>query len=657
MKKTPYLFDEFFSSGLEESVSPFLTDSSRKYSKNLSLKAALVSAFFLLLAFIFSFISIPASYICLVFVFFLSGTHALIESIEDLRHFEINIDVLMTLAAFLSVLIDSALEGGLLLVLFALSGAMEEMVERKSKSALYKLREITPTFAHVLNPDGSTFERSVKEIETNTLLIIKPGDIVPLDGTVVEGRSYVNLVHLTGESQPISKAKDENVQAGAKNLDGTLTIKVTKTSNESTLSRIIKLIHHAQETKPKVQKFLDRFGKIYAITIIALSVVFATLLPFILKIPYSGYEGSIYRALAFLIAASPCALIIATPTAYLSAISSCAKNGVLLKGGVSLDGLSKCDTIAFDKTGTLTTGNLRCSSIKTIFGGNCSEDKALSIAATLEKYAHHPIAYAITEEAKEKKLLLHSVEDFKSIAGYGLEGVVNHERDAEKVFIGNPEYIYSKIENLSGAKESLDKAIESSENAICVLLAYGTIILFEFKDEIRENALTSLNSLKEKFNLKLVMLTGDHKRSAEHVAKSTSIDDVHFDLRPEDKLKIVSSYAEKSDLAMVGDGINDAPALARSTIGISMGGVGSDTAIDASDVVLLQDDLSHLCWLYAKAKKTHRIVRQNLALALAVIFLTTTPALLGYIPLWLAVILHEGGTVIVGLNSLRLLKK
>lgn len=657
MKKTPYLFDEFFSSGLEESVSPFLIDSSRKYSKNLSLKAAITSAFFLLAAFILSFISLPFCYICLVFVYFLSGTHALIESIEDIRHFEINIDVLMTLAAFLSVLIDSALEGGLLLVLFALSGAMEEMVERKSKSALYKLREITPTFAHVLNPDGTTFERSVKEIETNTLLIIKPGDIIPLDGVIKEGRSFVNLVHLTGESQPISKTKDDQVQAGAKNLDGTLTIRVTKTSNESTLSRIIKLIHHAQETKPKVQKFLDKFGRVYAITIIALSAVFAILLPFVLSIPFSGYEGSIYRALAFLIAASPCALIIATPTAYLSSISACAKKGILLKGGVSLDGLAKCSMMAFDKTGTLTTGSLTCSSIKTVFGNECSEDKALSIAATLEKYAHHPIAYAITQIAKEKQMFLHSVEDFKSVAGYGIEGIVNHDKEKEKVYIGNAEYIYAKIEHLHGAKEALQKAIEKSSSAIAVLLAYNTIILFEFIDEIRSNAFDSLKSLKEEFDLKLIMLTGDHQHSAEHVAKSTNIDDLHFDLRPEDKLKIVSSYAEKNDLIMVGDGINDAPALARSTIGISMGGVGSDTAIDASDIVLLQDDLSHLSWLYRKAKKTHRIVRENLSLALAVIVFTTTPALLGYIPLWLAVILHEGGTVIVGLNSLRLLKK
>lgn len=657
MTKGPYLFDEFFSSEMDEIISPFLTSSSRKYAKNIRLRAALVAAVCLVFAFILSFFHKDLSHLFLIIVYFLSGTKALIDTIEDIKHFEINIDVLMTLAAFLSVLIDSALEGGLLLVLFALSGAMEEVVERKSKSALYKLHQIAPTFAQVLSESGSVYEKSIREISVGMKLIIRPGDIIPLDGVIFKGSSFVNLVHLTGESEPISKKEGDPIQAGSRNLDGSLVIEVLKTSNESTLSRIIKLINHAQESKPRVQNILNRFSKVYAITIICLSFFFILILPYLLNIPFSGYEGSIYRGLAFLIAASPCAIIIATPTAYLSAISACARKGVLLKGGVALDALARCKMIAFDKTGTLTTGNLSCSSFKKIYGNDCSEEEALSIAATLESYANHPIAKAITQYASEKQILLHDIISSKAVPGYGLEGDVKINKVSHKVFIGNPSYILSKVSLPIEATESLKTSVETISFPICILLIHKSLFLFTFVDDLRSNIANQLDILKKQHHLDLLMLTGDHEHSAKHVAKLAHIDNFYFDLKPEDKLQIISDLSAKNNLAMVGDGINDAPALARATVGISMGQIGSDTAIDASDIVLLKDDLSLITWTFKKAKNTIHIVKQNLTLALGVILLVTTPALLGFIPLWLAVILHEGGTLIVGLNSLRLLKK
>lgn len=657
MTKGPYLFDEFFSSDMEESISPFLTHSSRIYGKNLQLRASLIAAVCLILAFALSFFHVPLSHLFLILVYFFSGTRALIDTIEDIRNFEINIDVLMTLAAFLSVLIDSALEGGLLLVLFSLSGAMEHVVERKSKSALYRLHQIAPNFAHVLSDSGSVYEKSIREITVGTKLIIRPGDVVPLDGVIRKGSSFVNLVHLTGESEPISKKEGDSLQAGSRNLDGSLVLEVLKTSSESTLSRIIKLINHAQESKPRVQKLLDRFSKVYAITIICLSFFFILILPYILNIPFAGYEGSIYRGLAFLIAASPCAIIIATPTAYLSALSACAKKGILLKGGVSLDALAKCTMIAFDKTGTLTTGNLKCIEFKKIYGNDCIEQEALSIAATLERYANHPIAKAITQYASEHEILLHEVGSCKVIAGYGLEGEVTMHDTPQTVFIGNPEYIFSKITLQPNAIAALKTSIEHTPFPMCVLLINHTLFLFTFVDELRHQVATTVDTLKKEHNIESLMVTGDHKQSAEHVGKLCHINQIYFDLRPEDKFNIVSNLAKKYPLAMVGDGINDAPALASATVGISMGQIGSDTAIDASDIVLLQDDLTLISWAFKKAKKTMSIVKQNLSLALGVICLVTTPALLGFIPLWLAVILHEGGTVIVGLNSLRLLKK
>ncbi len=620
--KKPYIFDEFFSSGLEESISPFLTPESRAWGKNLQLKSALLALALLALAFAFSFIDTQISYLFLSFVYFISGTPALIKSINDLKNFEVNIDVLMTLAAFLALAIDSGLEGALLLVLFELSHGMESAVSIKARSALHNLNNIAPNFAHLIDPDGVQFEKSVREIQIGEKILIKNGEIAPLDGIVIEGRSSVNLVHLTGESLPVPKSIGDAIPAGARNLEEALVIEVNRTSSDSTLARIIKLITEASDAKPRLQRFIDRFGKRYATTIIALTFIFAGTLPFFIQMSYFGHEGSIYRALAFLIAASPCALIIATPTAYLSAISASARKGVLLKGGVTLDALARCNAIAFDKTGTLTTGELKCISTDT-------PDEILSIAYGLERNVVHPIANAICKLAMDQKISPAPITQFKSIPGFGVEGQVH----GKHAFIGKP-------------------GLDTKKEGVLAALSYdGKTYLFRFVDQIREK----VKELIQNIPLRPIMLTGDHMQSAQMVAQAIGIDSVFADLQPEDKLDKVAALSENG-LAMVGDGINDAPALARATVGISMGKIGSNVAVDASDVVLLNDDLQVLSWLFQKSKQTQNIVKQNITLALAVILLATTPALLGLVPLWLAVILHEGGTVLVGLNSLRLLR-
>ncbi len=648
----PYTFDEFFSSGAHDSVSPFLEKKSRKYATSLKLKSAILSAIFLVIAFVFSFISLPISNLFTLFVFFLSATPALIDSFEDIRNFELNIDILMTLAAFFAVIIGSPIEGALLLVLFDISGSMEDSVTRKARGSLRHLNEITSNISHVIRKDGTSYERATKDVEVETKLLIKVGEIVPLDGKILEGESYVNLVHLTGESLPVSKKTGDDLQAGSLNLDGTLIMQVTKTSQESTLSKMIDLINKAQETKPKLQKLLDRFEKRYATTIIVLFAVFAFGLPLVFSMTFWGYEGSIYRALTFLIAASPCALIIATPTAYLSSIGSCAKNGILLKGGVSLDALAKARAIAFDKTGTLTTGKLRCVHFSKIEGDSkLSDNDALSIANALEMHAKHPVATAICEYAQEQKVEVISHEGFKVIPGHGIESQVELHGKQVPVFIGNKSFIEKKTRLLDG------KSFEEAGKLVCFMLLGSNLYLFHFNDELREGMNDLLVSIKKKHHLELYMLTGDHRENAQHFAEKLSLDKVYSELNPEDKLEIVSKLAKEKDLAMVGDGINDAPALMRSHVGISMGKIGSGAAIDASDIVFLHDDIKKLDFLIDKSKMTLRIIKQNLSLALGVIICVTTPALLGFIPLWLAVVLHEGGTLIVGLNSLRLLKK
>lgn len=634
-----YVFDEYFTSGQDESISPFLKPKSLKFAKNLPLKSSLLSAFFLAVAFVLSFFNPTLSNLSLIIVFFLSGVPALLGTIEDIKHFEINIDILMTLAAFLSVLIGAQLEGALLLVLFDFSGAMEDTVTRKASSALTSLNQLTPTLANVLQEDGHVLERSVREISAGVDIIVQAGEVVPLDGKVIDGHSFVNLVHLTGESVPLSKKTGDEVAAGSRNLDGTLTLRVTRTSSDSTLARIIKLVNQAQEMKPKFQRFLDRFSQIYATSIIGLAVLFGITLPWIFPIGYFGVEGSVYRALAFLIAASPCALIIATPTAYLSALSACAKKGVLLKGGITLDGLASCKTLAFDKTGTLTTGELTVSSFESIQDG-MTEQEATAIAAGLERHASHPMAKAIMRYAKAKDIAPAPISDFRSVPGFGLQGLWN----GKHVKIGNAAFVAEKLKS-SHKRGQLISFLEIGES----------LYAFHFEDQLRPESKDLLSRLKKRF--KLVMLTGDHEENAASVAKSLEIDAYECNLTPEDKLNTVSKLSQETELAMVGDGVNDAPALARATIGISMGKIGSGAAIEASDIVFLHDQIGTLDWLVNKAHKTTRIVKENISLALAVICLATTPALLGLVPLWVAVILHEGGTVVVGLNSLRLLKK
>lgn len=649
------LFDEFFETGKEEELSPFLTDSSKNLSVNLPLRASIFAAILLTVAYTLFFLSYPQplQYLLLLFIYILAGIPALIESIEDLLSFQVNIDVLMTLAAFGSILIGSPFEGALLLVLFSISGAMEEAVTHRAKASIKSLHKLSPTRASVIDEEGIAIEKAIQEIPVHTKILVKAGQTVPLDGKILEGTSSLNFVYLTGESMPLTKKPGDQIPAGALNIDGALVVEVTHTSQDSTLSRIIKLVTEAQEAKPTLQRFFDKVSQRYASSIISLSILFAIVFPPLLGIPFIGNEGSIYRALTFLIAASPCALIIAIPIAYLSAIGACARNGIVLKGGITLDALAACKTIAFDKTGTLTTGELLCLDFEPLHP-ELSYDKkeALKIAFALEQNAVHPIAKAITQFAVSQGETPASIENFLSIPGYGLEA----QYEGKKIYLGKPDFIESKLpENEARLLREKVEEYRKKGELLALLLIDKTLYLFRFQDSVRKDVKKTLDSLKAK-GYTLLMLTGDHPESANRIAKEIGIDEVYANLKPEDKLEIVASRSQKEGLAMIGDGVNDAPALARATVGISMGKVGSSSAIEAADIVLLNDNIDKLAWLTNKAKMTKVVVKQNLFLSTCAIIIASTPALAGIIPLWLAVVMHEGGTVIVGLNGLRLLK-
>lgn len=654
----PLIFEEFFELDSPETTSPFITRTSRRWGYNLTVKTSIFASILLTVAFGLSWFwhTEPLANLFLVIVYFLVGIPALIESVEDLADFDINIDILMTLAAFSSVLIGSAMEGALLLVLFALSGAMEDAVTQKAKGAISSLHKLSPTKASLLQNDGTLIERAIKEIPVHAIILVKSGQVVPLDGEVIEGISSVNLVHLTGENFPITKKTGDTVAAGALNLEGALVLKVIRTSSDSTLSKIIQLVTEAQDARPKLQRWFDKFSRGYAISVIGLSTCFALSFPFLFSIPFLGYEGSVYRALAFLIAASPCALIIAMPIAYLSAIGACARRGILLKGGTILDSLAQCKAVAFDKTGTLTTGDLTLASIDP-YENKGSANDALKVAFALEKNAVHPVAKAILAYASKEQVLPAPINHFKAIPGNGLEATIELPSGVVEVAIGHPEFIASKIEK-KRRNDLLMKCTElqSSGELVSPLLIGQDLFLFRLQDTIRPKVKHTLKNLQNNLHLNLVMLTGDHEFSAKRIAKELEITSYKANLKPEDKLHYVSQLSEKEGLAMVGDGINDAPALARATVGICMGKVGTTTAMEAADIVLLQDNIERLDWLFQKASQTQSVVKQNLTLAIVAIFIATLPSLAGYIPLWLAVLMHEGGTVIVGLNGLRLLK-
>ena len=655
-----FLFDDFFGGGMADDSSPFLTPRSRRWAKNLKLRSAILAAVFLFFAFLASFSAdySPLSQLLLVFVYFLSGSPALIDSLEDLFSLEVNIDVLMTLAAFASVLLGSPLEGALLLVLFDLSGSIEQTVTSKAVSTLHNLHKLAPTTAMVVTERGRLVERSVREISIGTTILVRAGDVVPLDGTVIEGGSFVNLAHLTGENQPVSVQVDDQVPAGARTIEGALTVRVTCTGAESTLARIIRLITEAQDSKPRLQQWFDRLSQRYASTIIGLAAFFAAALPWLLGIPLIGDDGSIYRALAFLIAASPCALIIAVPTAYLSAISSCARKGILLKGGVTLDALSRCTTLALDKTGTVTSGELLCMAVEPLTEGSGDrQSEALAIAAALERNAKHPIAAAILRHTESLDIEPAQLTNFRAVAGYGVQAQVSWNNGNVEVLIGNIEFIRLNLpEPLQRLVDEKTEVVRDAGEQMTLLHIGDDLFLFHFQDTPRPEITTMLRSLQENHHMRLIMLTGDHHASAKAIAEQVGITEYHADLKPEDKLQWVGKLA-KDGLVMIGDGINDAPSLAGATVGISMGAIGSATAIEASDIVLLHDNIEQLDWLVAKAKATRWIIRENLILATAVILMASIPALMGVVPLGLAVVLHEGGTLLVGLNGLRLLRR
>mmetsp|Transcript_6032 Transcript_6032/g.10712 ORF Transcript_6032/g.10712 Transcript_6032/m.10712 type:complete len:893 (-) Transcript_6032:332-3010(-) len=633
----------------------------------------------------------------------ITGIPALIDSVNLVLKRNMNVDVLMTLAALLSVVSGNPFEGALLMALYSLSHSAEIVVTERARGDLDALQELAPRVAYRLanaNSEKAKSYESVKHPETNgntansetvsvddvivdDILLVKAGELAPCDCIVVGGTAYVAMEHITGEQLPRSVSEGEEIPAGARTLDSSLVVKVLRVGAESTISRMVRLVTEAQQNRPKLQGFLDRFGRTYSQVIIACSVLIAVSLPLISRLAGSrisvfGSNGSFSRALGFLVAASPCALIIGAPVAYLSALSACARRGVLVKGGArTIEALSSIDKVVFDKTGTLTTGDPLLKDIQVYRASASSIEneseiqkdqrmirQALSVATALEGQTVHPLARAVLAEADRSGVSAVHVNGFKSHAGQGLEAVADLEGSGDfvKVVFGKVEYLCSQdslldADQIRWLENEGALATSQGESIAAYASGRGDLALFRFVDELREDAHLAVETFRM-CGLETGMLTGDKIENAERIAKSLGgLDHLWAGLRPEEKLTMIQKLSENDGrLLFVGDGMNDAPALAAATAGASMGlEHASATAVHASDIVICRQKLSDISWFYQKSIATQRIVKQNVMFALLLMCIAATPAVCGAIPLWLAVTLHEGSTVLVGLNGLRLL--
>eukprot|EP00898_Chlorokybus_atmophyticus_P009250 jgi/Chlat1/955/Chrsp108S01429 len=611
---------------------------------------------------------------CTAATYFLIGVPAGLDMVHDLLGGNVNIHVLMSLAAFACVFMGSGQEGALLLVLFNLSHAAEEFLTARATIDVRNLKSMSPEVALVVQQqaDGSyTTSQPVamplRKVGLSETILVRAGEIVPLDGEIVHGASSVNLEHLTGESLPSRKSVGDLVAGGAVCIDGALIVKVQRTYKDSTLTRIVQLARGEQRGRATVQRWLDTFSEAYSRCVIGASVLVMALWPVLFKVPLlssAGVKGSVYRGLSFMVAASPCALAMA-PLAYVAAISACARQGILLKGGRSLDALATCTAVGFDKTGTLTTGELVCTGTQVVeLTSSQSSAKpfdakfALAVAAALEQSSNHPIARAIAAYVKHQDLPPVALDDVRVISGSGVEGTVQRDGSTMHARIGGLRFISSALSTADAAK--LTSAVghaRLNDAVVAALLLDGQVVVFRLTDSLRPLSAQAVSSLRHRFNVRVLMLTGDRLTSAQRVASQVGIEEVFADLKPEDKLAHVKSLNSSGQkLVMVGEGLNDAPALAAATTGVVMASRASAAAAQAADVLLLRDAVDGVPYVLAKAVQTTTIVRQSVALALLCIAIAALPSVLGAIPLWLTVILHEGGTVLVCLNALRALR-
>ena len=545
---------------------------------------------------------------------------------------------LMTVATIGAFSISEYPEAVAVMLFYEIGETIQGYAVNKSRSSISSLMDIRADYANIII-DGKEKKVSPETVKVEDIILVKPGEKIPLDGIVVEGESFVDTSALTGESVPRKIAVNDEILSGGINTNGVLKVKVTKKFGESTVSRILEMVENAANKKANTEKFITKFAKVYTPIVVALAILIAVVPSIFIK--DALFSTWFYRALVFLVVSCPCALVVSVPLGFFAGIGGASKKGVLVKGSNYLELLKDLETVVFDKTGTLTEGVFTVTEINT---NNIQKEKLIEVAAMAESFSNHPIAISIIKEYG-KEIDKEVIEEYEEIAGHGIKAVINNE----EILIGNAK-LMNQFNISYNEVDSIGTVVYCAINGEFK----GSIVI---SDKIKENAAEALINLKAAGVKKTVMLTGDNKKTAEKVGEKVNIDEVHSELLPLGKVKEVEKLLKASNkngrLAFVGDGVNDAPVLARADIGIAMGGIGSDAAIEAADVVLMKDDINALVDAINVSKKTNKILWQNIIFALGVKVIVMVLGTFGIANMWTAVFADVGVTIIAIINSTR----
>lgn len=612
------------------------------YKKYRRLISAAVSGIGLAAGMASAFIGLPwyIPLLCYAFSIITGGFYIFRSAIYSLRSLTPDMNLLMTLAVAGAILINQWEEGAAVIFLFSVGYALQSYTLDRTRNSIKSLINLAPAEAAVLR-SGTELKVPVRSITPGDILIIRPGERIAMDGVVTDGISSVNQAPITGESIPVEKKKGSPVYAGTMNERGTLEVEVTKTFEDNTLSKIIHMVEEAQSRKAPTQEFVDRFAKYYTPAVIIAAVAIAAIPPLLGQ----PFETWFYRALVLLVIACPCALVISTPVSIVAAIGNASRHGILIKGGTYLEECSRINAIAFDKTGTLTQGRPEVTDVVTY---GYSREEAIHIAAALEDRSEHPLAAAIMRANGKNGVL--KVEAFESVPGSGVRASVN----GMKYSIGSAR-MFDRLGD--DVRRDISRFEEEGKTPIIMGGPQGTIAIFAIMDQIRQESAGALQSLHDAKVQHLVMLTGDGEQAAKAIASQTGVDEYYAGLLPEAKVTQITRLKEKyGHVAMVGDGVNDAPALAEASIGIAMGATGSDTAIETADIALMSNDLTRLAYLVKLGRRMMRVIMENVTFSLAVKALFIGLTLLGFANLWMAVFADTGAAIIVILNGMRLLR-
>ena len=594
----------------------------------------------------------PAAVAALAASILVAGHRLLGTGLKNLTRLDFDMRTLMTVAIIGAAAIGEWLEGAVVVILFALSEALERYTMERARRSIRGLMELTPREALVLR-GGREMTVNTGDILVGDTLIVRPGAKIAMDGVVESGASSVNESAITGESVPVPKGPGDEVYAGTLNGDGLLRVRVTRPAKDSAIARIIRLVEEAQAKRAPAQAFVDRFAKHYTPLIIAAAALIAVVPP---AVSGGGWLDWLYQGLSVLVVGCPCALVISTPIAIVSAIGSAAGKGVLIKGGIHLEQLGSVKAIAFDKTGTITRGEPKVTDIR-LFGESRDRANVLRIAAALEHRSGHPLASAVTRAARDEGVDYSDVpvDNFASVTGRGIRG----ESAGALYLIGSPEWIQSAtnarpnddVETLASRWRGEGKTVLAVARNGEIIAAFGVI------DEARPECRDVIGRLRALGIRRTVMLTGDNRLTAAAVAEQAGIADVRAGLMPEDKLEAIRRLEDEcGPAAMVGDGVNDAPALAAATVGVAVGGAGTDAALETADIALMGGDLGKLPYAIRLSRKTMTVIRQNIAFALLVKIAALLLVVPGWLTLWIAILSDMGATLLVALNAMRLMR-